>query len=101
VELASFEAHLDDYLVVPEMWHDENGEPKVSGIPWPVYCVTAVLQNMRGITEAQAWDMPLNRLVAYKCAIAEQNGAEVVSEQERNFKKYFELIEGQQAKENG
>jgi len=98
-EAAVFGAYLEDYLTVPELWQPDGDASETSGIPWPVYCVTAVLQNMRGITEVAAWDMPLNRLVAYKCAIAEQNGAEIVSQQERNFKEYFRRVEAAQAEE--
>jgi len=93
-EFEAFSVYLNDYLTFPEMWQPTDaGATKTSGIPWPVYCVTTVLQNMRGITEQEAWDMPLNKLVAYKCAIAEQNGAEVVSEKQRNYAKWLALME--------
>ena len=91
-EAQVFMVYLDDYLETPDIWQsDATGKEKLSGIPWPVFCVTAVLQNMRGVSESAAWDMPLNRLVAYKCAIAEQNGAEVVSQKQRNYVKWLEL----------
>jgi len=91
-EMAVFHAYLADYLEAPEMWQasgDVSGKP--SGIPWPVYCVTVVLQNMKGVSESDAWNMPLSRLVAYKCAIAEQNGAEIISQDQRNRIKWLEL----------
>jgi len=93
-EFESFNEYMSDYLDFPELWQPaSHGKQKVSGIPWPVYCVGSVLQNMRGISEQQAWDMPLNRLVSYKCAIAEQNGAEVINEAQRNRIKWIELQE--------
>ena len=91
-ELQVFNAYMDDYLEAPEMWQPaKGGAGKDSGIPWPVYCVTVVLQNMKGVSEADAWNMPLSRLVAYKCAIAEQNGAEIISQDQRNRIKWLKL----------
>jgi len=92
-ELEVFSVYMDDYLDFPELWQPTGEKTKTSGIPWPVYCVTAVLQNMRGISEYDAWNMPLGKLVAYKMAIAEQNGAEVVSETQRNRLRWLELTE--------
>ena len=93
-ELSVFSAYMDDYLETPEIWQPAGkGSGKESGIPWPVYCVTAVLQNMKGISEQDAWNMPLSRLVAYKCAIAEQNGADIVSQAQRHRMEWIRLTE--------
>ena len=100
-ELEVFGAHMEDYLDFPELWQPSGEKGKASGIPWPVYCVTSVLQNMRGVTEYEAWNMPLAKLVAYKCAIAEQNGSEVISEAQRNQIKWLKLQEVAAKEEHG
>ena len=57
----------------------------MSGIPVPCYLVSLILQNMKGITKHEAWNMPISEIVALKCAIAEQNGWKVVSQRDQEL----------------
>ena len=83
-ESAVLSEHILAYLTnLPELWKPKDGKSTPSGIPWPFQCVSTVLQNMHGLTEDAAWNMPVNRLIAYRAAIAESNGHEIVSEKQR------------------
>jgi hypothetical protein len=64
----------------PETWVPEKA--KASGIPAPFHLPAILLQHLHGLTEAEAWDMPLQRALAYRCAIAEANGADVVNDRQ-------------------
>lgn len=81
---AGVQAHINFYLdELPEMWI-ENGKPtKPSALPYPALFVSAVLIHMPGIPEADVWNMPFHRLAAYRAAIAENNGYEIVGERDR------------------
>lgn len=85
LEQAIFEQHLMDYLNIPEIWGpDDNGPVQLSAVPSPVQVVVTVLENMHGITEAEAWDMPYSRLVGYKMVIAENMGMEIMTSKIRS-----------------
>jgi hypothetical protein len=81
------DAHIEDYIgMMPELWPRDNDKSvKTSGVPLAFHAVATVLQNMHGITEYEAWNMPFNRLVGYKCAILEGQGFDVKTEHERDL----------------
>lgn len=79
-ESATFLKYIADYNVFPEIWIDET-DSKESGMPWPFHCVATVLQHYDFLDEPGAWDMALNRLISYKCAVAESHGWDIVNQQ--------------------
>jgi hypothetical protein len=82
-ELETFRLYLNEHCTFPDRYETVGSEgSRMSAIPSPFYCVSTVLMHMHGITEAEAWNMPLCRLVAYKEAVAESQGAELVSERD-------------------
>jgi len=82
LEVDAFEAYLEDYIRFPVMGGPKQSQTRTSGLPWPVYCVAFVLQHLRGISEYDAWNMPLSKLISYKSAVAEDHGWRVLSEKE-------------------
>jgi len=91
-EMALFEEYMGDHMSFPDVFQPKGGG-KQSGIPWPFYAVATVLQGMGGISEQEAWDMPISRLVGYKAAIAEQAGADVQSQDQSDAVALFEREE--------
>lgn len=82
VEQRDFEwfiQYLNDYLVFGDVWQRDGGGGRESAVPAPFNCVSAVLAGMSGISRREAWDMPISELVGYKLALAEMNGAELLS----------------------
>ena len=43
------------------------------------------MREMSGLSEAEVWDMPYNRLAGYRACIAEANGWEVVNERQQRI----------------
>ena len=83
IENGAFQSYVNDYVTVPELWMPAStGENKSSGIPIPFHVVGVVLQAFQGFTEVQAWDMPIGRLIGYKCSVAEENGYNVKSQRD-------------------
>ena len=90
---SDFREYCDFYLSdLPEVWHEEGRTCKPSALPLPAHSVATVMMYMHGITEDQAWNMPINRLLAYRAAIAENNGYELLSERQRELFKIRDNI---------
>lgn len=79
-EIAALRDYMESALDGPTTWVPD--EAKQSGIPAPFHLPAILLQHLHGLTEAEAWDMPLQRALAYRCAIAEANGADVVTDRQ-------------------
>lgn len=89
-----FAQYLALYMDHPEYWQDDS-QGKESNIPWPYKTASTIWQNYH-CTEAEAWDMPLQRAACYTANIAENNGARLMSDDERHG---IELLE-QEKKES-
>jgi len=81
-ESAAFQAYLSAFLDFPERYEFDDDRGKETAIPLPFFCVASVMRSYPGILEAEAWDMPLNRLVAYRRAKEEADGAVLVSDRD-------------------
>lgn len=81
-EQEKFTAYMDDYTHMPDMWREKDGAGKTSGVPVANLIVSTVMMHM-AITLKEAWNMPFSELVGYKTAIAEANGAKIVSDKDR------------------
>jgi len=77
---ATLREYMEAAFDGPETWVPKNSKP--SGVPGAFHLPAILMQHMHGLTEAEAWDMPLQRALAYRCAIAEANGAEVVTDRQ-------------------
>lgn len=73
-------AYMDEAFDGPSTWVPDDAKP--SGVPGAFHLPAILLQHLHGLTEADAWDMPLQRALAYRCAIAEANGSEVVTDRQ-------------------
>lgn len=92
-ELAAFNQYLLDYWSFPEVWQGQ-GATKESGIPWPYFIVSSVLSGIQGLSEETIWDAALSKLVCYKAALDEQNGADIVSDKQKEMIAYLKEQEG-------
>ena len=95
------ESHLSDCMRFPELWVKETGANSDSGVPFPFRLVATVLSNCSGITEAEAWDMPLSRLAGYRACIAEDNGAEILTDRQRELIKQAQQAQEGEGVSNG
>ena len=77
-DIEIFMGYLSDYLDSPDV--ESPSDAPESEMPVPFALVTTVITNIPGISEEVAWDMPFNRLVAYRTGIAEANGWRIVDE---------------------
>lgn len=91
-ELAKFRLYLNEHCTFPDRYELEGASTRLSAVPFAFFAVATVLQNVHGITEAEAWNMPLCRLVAYKEAYAESQGEALVSD--RDFQAWEEARNG-------
>jgi hypothetical protein len=86
LELADLQQYFNDYLEFPiiAVPVDETGKAnsKASAVPMPFKIVASILQFMSGIEDDDAWDKPINKLVCYKSAVAEEHGWEVQDERQ-------------------
>ena len=95
--------YINDYSDLPVVqWPVREGgdAPMVSPIPWPFFCVSVVLRNYPSFTEAQAWDLPLSRLVSYKAAVDSTQGAEVYDQHSLDVISMAEELHAEIAEEN-
>ena len=72
--VADLDTYLSDCLDEPEIFLPAKEGEKGSGLPRPWLEVCLVLQNIHGISEYDAWNMPWSKLVSYRCAILESKG---------------------------
>ncbi len=73
-----FQTYLKNYMRFPQLW-TKKGQGKPSGVPWP-FRIAATVWAHFDVTEAEAWNMGLNKAASYRACVAEDNGMEVVSE---------------------
>lgn len=84
------EQHIEKYLSnLPEIWRSKETKNVPSAVPWPYLCVVTMMQNLKGLTEEQIWDMPINRLLCYRACIAENNGHELVTQKQKEAVKFL------------
>jgi len=83
--------YLTEALDVPEVWTDSNSQQ--SDIPLSFCVVATVIGSMPSISRVEAWDMAFAELIGYRCAIAEQNGMEIVSARQRTLIEFKNKIE--------
>lgn len=79
-QVDNFAQYVENYSAQAQAWHDENIAPSVSALPWPFKLVAVLLTNMHGLTEQEAWDMPLSRASCYRASIAEDNGVKLMTQ---------------------
>lgn len=84
--VATFEEYLQESMVIPEKWQsvqDGGGTIKTN----TSYALVMFAMGRLGMTEAQAWDVPLARLVCYRDVYyeLETGKTDVVSDEERSI----------------
>jgi len=79
--IEDIQAYLDSYLQFPRYWTKANGSSKGTGLQWAFKLAASVLASFN-LSESDVWNMPINRLACYRASIAEDLGADVVSEEE-------------------
>jgi hypothetical protein len=73
-ELSRFDAYLRDHHAPPEFLTRQDDKPLK--VPWPLARVAA-LMRFAGLSEADAWNMPVGRGLWLCAALAEAGGADV------------------------
>lgn len=66
--------HISEYMRIPKTWK-QTTDSKASGTSFPFNIVSAVMRDYPQLSERACWNMPLSRLLAYRLAAAEFNGA--------------------------
>ena len=77
----SLQQYIEDYTTSPKIWQKANAG--TSAILMPLRVVATVMQHFQQITEADAWNMPFCRLMAYRACWAEDVGSDLVDEATR------------------
>ena len=74
--------YIDDYTNIPKIWKKQKSGGN-SAIVLPLRVVATVLQKFPQISEADAWNMPFCRLMAYRACYAEDVGNDLIDDATR------------------
>ena len=74
-------SYMDDYMTVPRMMAPSGASS--SHVPVYFKLVATFLAHYSGFTEADAWNLPFNRLCCYLAARAEDNGSKLMTDEQK------------------
>ena len=91
---AQFFRHLDDSMLLPKFYHTGDEEDARAPVAW--HLATSGMRFLH-MTEAEAWDCSIARLVCYRACISEWNGSKSLkSDEEIKGRKVLEEIKARE-----
>ncbi len=69
-ESSTFARYLEHYLTAPRRWRSGSSSVKT---PWEIFVCAGLMRELH-LDEAEAWEMPVNRALAYWATTAEHAG---------------------------
>ena len=92
--LKTFQRHIADSMVLPVFYHTGDEEDCRAPVAWHLATSGMRFLNM---TEAEAWDCSIARLVCYRACISEWNGSKSLkSDEEIKGRKVLEEIKARE-----